>query len=183
MSTRSLTKLVIPCTVGSHKIRSGFKITSTRFFWRKLHRRSTRNCSPITCSKRRAIPRCAPTSSTGKSTICGARFSGRPCLLSLRKQSTPLKKAATRSRLTSSDRNIAGFSKVILLKTLYWMPSWIWNACVFRISTTRSMSTSMRQAFLLRRRFRNACLPVSRGVWKRTLVFFVPAARSFHWKH
>ena len=46
MSTRLRTKLVTPCTAGSRKIRSGFRITSIRFFWRRSHRHSTKNSSP-----------------------------------------------------------------------------------------------------------------------------------------
>src|SRR6266542_3256618 len=84
------------CTAGSRKIRSGFRIMNIRFSWPKLHRRSMRNSSPSICSKRRAIRRCALTSSTGKSMISGAHFSGRQCLLSLRGSFTPSKKVATR---------------------------------------------------------------------------------------
>src|SRR6266540_2932856 len=96
LAERLRTRLVTPCTAGSRKIRSGFRIMNIRFSWPKLHRRSMRNSSPIICSRRRAIRRCALTSSTGKSMISGAHFSGRQCLLSLRGSFTPSKKVATR---------------------------------------------------------------------------------------
>jgi oligoendopeptidase F len=69
-----------------------------------------------------------------------------------------------------------------LFKSECSIPSSILNACVFRISIMHFTFINMRQGFLLRLRFRSACLLTSPEVWRHILIFCGPVVRSFHWR-
>ena len=77
----------------SRRNRSFFRITITRSFSRRSPRPSTKSCSRIICSSKPKIRRCAPISSTARSTTFAARSSGKPCSPSSRKRFTQSKKA------------------------------------------------------------------------------------------